>query len=258
LFVDGFGGKVEPFDGLIIDEKFWKSGLHGDDKKVWFVLPRLLSDRTVPTVEDGKVDHGTPDQERTLFLMDISRRVHAVIAKHGPSLAALRDAGITRAELRKAKACEYDRKRLPTITPGMPYERQKRIISGAMSSECGRLGRFWRLLEEQLDREDLDTMWGMRLERDVKNMEGQLEDRIYMCWSNDISSRFTNIPTLLIDADLDAEIVRRFLPDLQDPLEIEFEWSPYVQVIQAGDVQAFKSRYVEKIGIVKLAAGWVA
>jgi hypothetical protein len=47
----------------------------------------------------------------------------------------------------------------------------------------------------------------------VPTPDGGLEDRIEMRWSADL--KISTGPTLVIDADLDAEIARRFLPDLE-------------------------------------------
>jgi hypothetical protein len=107
---------------------------------------------------------------------------------------------------------EYDLVKRLEVTPGMDAAEQRRRIDSFVENEARQAGRFWSLLEQEIER-DRPRLRSISYQPNVSTPSGGLEDVILMKWSADL--KISKGPTLLIDADLDVAIARRFLPDLE-------------------------------------------
>lgn len=197
----------------VIDERFWPAALRGTDRPVFIGLHRLTATR----LPGRRATSAT----RIADLLAIAHKAAGVFAENAaPGPAAFRAAGLTASDCAFAKGIEYSLVEELRITPGMAEPTQWDRLEQYRLNEALRLGRFWSLLEQEieLDRPELRSI---RLVRNAVTAEGGLEDRIYMRWRADF--KISAAPTLVIDADLDPLIARRFLPTMADPVGIEAE-----------------------------------
>ena len=204
-------GKLPKADINIIDERFWQAALRGMNGKTYVVLPRLKT---------GHLPRGNGwlDMNRTADLATISARAHDVFHDGTLSPEALLNAGVTASDCRFAAGVWYDLLADLGVTPGMKSSTQRSRIEAYRANEALRMGRFWQLLSKEIDL-PRDRLHSLHLWRDTPTKDGLLEDRLVMRWSTNL--RISDAPTLLIDADLDAEIGRRFLPSMADPAVID-------------------------------------
>ena len=109
-----------------------------------------------------------------------------------------RDAGVTAEDAALAAKIEIATADGAPVSPGMTHEEQRRRVAAMQRSEALKLWRFWRVLGGEIGRDG--PLQRIRLVRDVPR-EGELEDRIELFWRAELKLR--NVPTLVIDADLD-------------------------------------------------------
>ena len=201
-------------DALGIDESFYNAslrgtGTRGEEKPVIVDLADFLGDRK-----------NARNTNPTHNLVDISRRAHAVLAAHPAgrlSRSTFHAARFVAEDARKAYAAEWERKLEPQVWPGMSAKKYKAACAKVAmhNKQVSRLARFWRLLEWTLKAPDERSPW-MEV-RHFINEKNQTETEISMAWSNDIHKSWL-APTMIMDATMPVEIVRRFFPTMEDPV----------------------------------------
>jgi putative DNA primase/helicase len=219
-------GQPEP-DLVIIDERFWAVARQVRS----FGLDRLVSARRVDLF----------GQDATADVADVmvwSRVVHDALLTGKPLLAALRKAGITAGDLKAAARVEWGGVENIPVSPGMTDEEIRKRLSGFQRSEAAKLYRLWKTLETEIAT-GRDGAHGVELRRDVPVPGGKNErqDRIWLHWRRNL--RVGSVPALVIDADLDEEIARLFLPHI-DVIEIQAE--RVAEVVQVHDTACSKQR----------------
>jgi hypothetical protein len=145
------------------------------------------------------------------------------------------------ADVKWAKATEYSRVEKLSVTPGMPRARQEDAIKHYRQQEALKFAKFFGLLAECLDAGVDPCRDSLELVRDVKIKDGGLEDRLYLVWCDRV--RAPEAPTLLLDADFEPVIARRFFPGLEAPIEAEAQLQNY-HATQITDHTVPKARLV--------------
>ncbi|KAA5611836.1 bifunctional DNA primase/polymerase [Rhodovastum atsumiense] len=239
------------FDLLVVDESFWRA------------LTRTVSvdPAAFLTVrEPGEKLHARKGEDRGDFelrrngmtvrhagLLDKVRAILLDNPRKTISLADFRAAGLDAEECEWAAGFEYTRLGSPDITPDMDEAEQLAIVSRARREEAFGFARFWRVLGAELALER-DQLVGIERVHGRWNEETeQLENGILLHYSAD--PRLTELPVILIDADLDPEIACRFYPRVQGNIHvIAAAWSPRCRVRQVGERPVSKSMLLGRPG----------
>jgi hypothetical protein len=192
------GTRLSRPDAVIVDESF-----HAKATRVTsFAIDRLTSRRPWPRFDahiEG-VDLAELDK-----IAGISRK--AIEAGAHP-----RDFGITADQCRFAAHLELGCFEKLRISPDLTYAEQKRRLTGAAHNEALKLWRFWKILESEILREG--PLQQIQLVRDYSDGQSrEPQNRLFVHWCRDL--RVPDIPVLLLDADLDPIIGRRFFERLE-------------------------------------------
>jgi hypothetical protein len=220
LFLPGKKDEEKAPDIVVIDESFHGASLRGFDRcRPYIVIDRLTVGGAgqhillVPAKDGRGIDYdATAELDQTGGRC--ARALH-----HGGKLADFQAEGVTEEDARIAMRHAYRCVASLAITPSMSEELQDERIEEYQQQEALRIGRFFRLLQQSL-RAGIDPRC-FEVQPNVKNREGHLENRCYMRWSADL--KIGSAAVLMIDADLDEEVARRFVPKLAKVTEIEAE-----------------------------------
>ena len=196
----------------VIDESFWRAALRGEDGRYWLPLDSITR---IPYRQPNEFADSAADTAR---LVTLNERLQAVLATIHPTPAALLAAGISAADARFATGMWYGQVEDLGISPGMKTDAQRKRLEAYRAQLCLKLARLWTLVGDEIDL-TRDELRSIRVHRGEIDGNGHIYDRVTMCWSSDLT--ISNAPTLLIDADLEAVIARRFLPHIADPVVIE-------------------------------------
>jgi putative DNA primase/helicase len=231
---------------VVIDESFFQTclrGVEGPLKSRPFICPdQLRGTRYVPM----KGGIGGYDMDATEELSGLSQRAADLLEGDKLSPKAFLAAGFTAADARRAVSLEYSRREASDISPAMKIAAQRERLQGQQAGDVSRFGRFWAVLARELeDAPDRDAFYGIvpgEMETDAGTVSG-----FFLRWSNDLRKHVLDAPVLVLDATADVTILRRFLPDLPDLIEIEAQWEN-VEVIQVTDTVTAKSYLVPSAG----------
>ena len=123
-----------------------------------------------------------------------------------------RDHGVTVEDCRFVARLEIGAVEGIGITPGMDHAAQRKRLAAYQRSEALKLYRFWKMLEAEIEREgplrQIEFRPNWKRPRD-----DEPRDRIYLFWRRDLE--LPDVPVLVLDADLDPTIGRKFLPRLE-------------------------------------------
>jgi putative DNA primase/helicase len=195
---------------VIIDESFHGAGLNGTSGHPVLVSEYQIARRPAAPGNDFK----SADLAAELF--PIRKKLAAVLEAQelGPlSRQALIDGGLTADECIGAGKNEWRRRSQPNIWPGMaPTARQKAINAVQENSEIPRMARMWRLLAELLQRDDIKLSG--RLSVAEKSDGGATYRGLRLLWHDEIRAGW-KAPTLHIDAIMQLDLIRPFLPNIE-------------------------------------------
>jgi hypothetical protein len=234
LFVAGEG--LPKPDLVVIDERFWPASLRGVEHPYSITVARLDHWTQVPL--PGPRAHAVVDADASEKLHRVSRTLYALIKADAFTVAKIVEAGVTAADCRFAAGCHYRLVEDLPVSPGQEAAVQRQRIEQYRSNEAMRMGRFFGLLADEIElgREEIRSL---RVRRDAVRKDGEREDRIEMVWSADL--KIGDVPVQVLDADLDVNIARRFLPTMADPTIIAVE-RRYAAVLQITDYPVSKRR----------------
>jgi hypothetical protein len=219
-------------DLVVVDEAFWRVGITHRS----LGIDRLTSVRKL-RLFDGKEDPGA-----IADLLVVAGHVRDALLSGKPLLAELRARGVTAEMLKAAAKTEFGGWETVLVTPEMDDDAILSRVAQADRSDALRLYRLWKILETEIDL-PRDVAHGVELRRDDRHPdqpEGERQDRVHLHWRQDI--RIHGRPVLALDADLDAEIGRTFLPHL-DVIHLPVERR--ATVIQVADTTASKRRLLK-------------
>jgi hypothetical protein len=213
MFLPRNSGMPKP-QAVVIDESFHAKAVRQTD----FALDRLTGG--LWRSFGRKVDMGDQDERDR-----IARKVRGALeAGEHP-----RDHGVTAEQCRFVAKLEIGSLENIGITPGMNHATQRRRLAGYRRNEALKLFRFWKILESEIER--AGPLRQIELRRDVVRRRGdEMTDRIYLFWRRDLA--IPDVPVLVLDADLDPIIGRKFLPRLE---LVEIPVDRRAEVIQVRD-----------------------
>ena len=163
-------------------------------------------------------------------------RIARLVRKAIETAAHPRDLGITTDHCRFAARIEFDSCEGLGISPGITYAEQKWRLSRAKQSEALKLWRFWKIMESEVQRDGPPRQ--IRLVRDYSDDRSrEPQDRLIVHWCRE--SRVPDIPVLLLDADLDPIIGRRFF---KRPKVVDMPVERQAEVIQVSDTVCSRLR----------------
>ena len=224
-----FAQKPEPIPApslLFIDEDFIDAGLRGTSGYPTIVTE--LQIERLPHSNFGPMK--TADLQADL--KPARDKLLAIIKDQdiGPlTRQAVIDGGLTAEDCRKASKREWERKVDINIYPGMATaERNKALSAAKENSELPRMARMWKLLEELIENNEIDRSGRLSIEEDDK--EGAAYRGIKLKWREDIRDGW-KAPTLHVDATMEPELVRAYLPDVQILDEIKAA-TPHQKITQ--------------------------
>jgi hypothetical protein len=118
----------------------------------------------------------------------------------------------------------------------MSHATQRTRLAAYQRSEALKLYRFWKILEAEIERPG--PLRQIELRRDAVRWRGdEMMDRIYLSWRRDLE--LPDVPVLVLDADLDPTIGRKFLPRLE---VVEVPVERRAEVIQVRDTACSRRR----------------
>jgi len=200
---------------VIIDESFHSAGIGGTSGHPVIVTDHQI--KRAPTVSNV-----FKSADLMAELMPARQKLAALIEAQelGPlSRQALIDSGLTEGDCIAAGAQEWQRLVDLNIWPGMPpSQRQKAIKAAQENSEIPRMARMWRLLAELVRRDDIEHSGRLRIAE--KTDEGATYKGLQLLWHEEIRKGW-KAPTLHIDATMQLDLVRPFLPSIQLHASIE-------------------------------------
>ncbi|RYJ02901.1 MAG: hypothetical protein EON47_06000, partial [Acetobacteraceae bacterium] len=215
---------------LVVDEGAWKAGLIGAGEK----KPKTLSLDSLA----GAV---------TLRNMDETRAIREL---YGDALAALRSqpdgplsraamlaAGMTADMAHDAELRTWDRKVDPNLRPGMPEaDRKAALRAAANNATVARLAALFRALRALLAEDGPEHSGWINLA--TEHTDAGAVRTVLLRGRQDIPKGW-QIPTLLLDAVLDVNLVRPYWPQVQVTAEIEAD-APHARIRQliGSDVSA--------------------
>jgi hypothetical protein len=205
---------------VIIDESFHVKALRRTD----FALDRLTAG--LWRSFGRKADMGDLDNRDR-----IARAVRrALEAGEHP-----RDHGVAAEDCRFVAKLEIGSLEGIGITPGMSHAAQRKRLAAYRCSEALKLYRFWKTLEAEIERPG--PLRQIEMRRDVPGHDGELSDRVYLYWRRDL--KITDVPVLLLDADLDPTIGTKFLPRLET---VEVQVERRAEVVQVMDTPCSRQK----------------
>ena len=219
---------------LIIDESFWQSGLRGLGSSPVFIaidqLQRIAwagSSASTASVEDEL--RPLRRKLETACERMIEELIHdCSIQFQKETLLAV---GLTEDECRQAAKLEWRRKLDIDLHPGMSEtERVKTIRTAEANSDIAKLARLWRELADILKDSGPKTSGRLSIETARDKSAGTSYTAIRLTWREDIREGW-KAPTLHIDATLDLDLVRPFLPEAELYAEIQAD-APHQRVSQ--------------------------
>lgn len=196
-------GAPEP-DIAIIDERFFSTGLVEES----FPLEHLTATRN-PFLFGTK----GVDAEALADLNRLTAYVSSSLKGGLPLLKALRNGGFDEDYLKDAARTEFGGADAPPLGPQQSLSEQETLLEKCDRSTALLLYRTWMTLRDELEMAR-DQSLCVQLKRNFPAPgSGEKQDRVFIHTRRVI--RTLGIPNLIIDADADHEINRRFLHHLK-------------------------------------------
>ena len=195
---------------VIIDESFHNAGLRGTTGHPMMVTPYQLDQPPVSKYGVGPTAdlHSTlkPSRDKLKALIDGQAL--------GPlSRTALIDSGLTAEECIAASKAEWERMVALEVYPGMSATDRKKVVRTAQNNaEIPRMAKMWKLLAEVLEDDHVDRSGRLWINEGQK--EGSRYNGIQLIYHDQIREGW-KAPTLHIDATMELDLVRPYLPNVE-------------------------------------------
>jgi putative DNA primase/helicase len=188
---------------LVVDEAAWQDGLVGTGAR-----PITLALDTLDT--DATIFDAPGASERLRFLRRLVSGVLRDLPNGPLPRAALLATGLTSASAEEACGLEWRRKVDTGMLPGMaPDARRKAVEAGAGNRDILKLVMLWKALSALLADGGPDASGWARLD-DAASEHGPV--RVLALKGRKPIREGWRVPTLLIDANLDPDLVNPFWP----------------------------------------------
>jgi hypothetical protein len=230
---------------LIVDEAIWQHGLDGvTGHPISMTVDSL---RAAPLLPD---DLNGLDSAR---LRECYRLVSAALETHpaGPlSRAHFLACGVTEDTARDGHRLSWRCVVEPDIQPGMPAEARKALIADAGENRhATQMARIFRSLQALLAADGPEFSGWLALGTSTRN-DGTVR-MLQRKGRKDVAAGW-RVPTIILDALLDPDLLRPYWPQIQVVADIEIE-APHQHVYQVIDQTFAKTRLVpSKATVAKL------
>jgi putative DNA primase/helicase len=234
---------------LVVDESSWADGLFGCDDRLWLLLDTLISENAaVPgsPLSSGQLassrralhaafaeilqEATEPDEDTRL------PAVRAILLKHG----------LCTETANECYALEWKRKTEAEIYPGMPPKSRKEAVAAVIHNQIVRkLGNLWKSVAHLLA--DNGPEKSGRVGVGVIKCKDGVAPAVFMKGRRDIHADW-QIPTLILDATLQPDLVRHFWPTMQVTADIRIQ-TPNQHVTQVIDRSYSKGQLGKAAGL---------
>ncbi len=227
---------------LVVDESCWADGLEGVHGKPMAMAVRDLR-QPCPIVRKGSVDMGATDRLSFLrvALADILEQ-HA----NGPLVReVLADFNLTSANAGEAYTLEWQRFVDPGLHPRMTPEQRREAVGAARgNAQVLRFAKVWKGIQALLAEDGPEKSGWLSLASEPDDKDGSVKQALHMKGRRDVKKGW-QVPTLLLDATMNVDLVRPYWPHLQVTAELLAE-APHQHVRQVID-RAFSKSMLDPI-----------
>ncbi len=232
-----------------MDESSWADGLFGCDDRLWLLLDTLISENA-----------GSPDRRYPQDNWSSSRKaLHAALAEilqgatepdEDTRLPAVRAIllkhGLCAETANECYALEWKRKTKAAIYPGMPPRKRKEAVSAVIHNKIVRkLGILWKGVAHLLAHNGPEKSGHISV--GVIKCKDGVAPAVFMKGRQNIHDDW-QIPTLILDAILQPDLVRHFWPMMQVTADIRIQ-TPHQHVIQVIDRSYSKTQLGKAAGL---------
>jgi putative DNA primase/helicase len=220
-------GAIGDIAALVVDESAWQDGLEGLGPR-----PIALAVDALGHADARPGDATSPDWLTLQDYRTKARRILSGMTDGALPRDAFEAAAFTAADASDARKLELLRKLEPQMRPGMSKEQRRAIVKGAEQNRIMLLrARFWRALERLLaDGGPVQSGWASLATTDGEN--GPVRE-LHLKARRSVKDGW-QVPTLLIDALLDINLVLPYWPQATITAEIEAE-APHQRIRQVTD-----------------------
>jgi putative DNA primase/helicase len=213
---------------LVVDEAPWAAGLR-------------LDPVTLPLDALGVLDQRPGDEQSANWAVLQHHRSRAADALRGLTDGPLIGEAfeLTAAEAAEARALEWARKQHVDMIPGMPAAARKAALKAAESNRTiARLALFWTALEALLcDGGPRESGWAALATESTE--AGPV--RVLALTGRKPVREGWQVPTLLLDATMNIDLVRPFWPQVELTADVATK-APWQRIRQVGDFSYSKRR----------------
>jgi putative DNA primase/helicase len=234
---------------LVVDESSWADGLFGCDDRLWLLLDTLVGEST--SVPGSPLSTGQLESSRKALHVALAEILHgageldddtrlpavrAILLKHG----------LCAETANECYALEWKRKTEAEIYPGMPPRKRKEAVAAVIHNQIVRkLGILWKSVAHLLA--DNGPEKSGRVGVGVIKCKDGVAQAVFMKGRRDIHDDW-QIPTLILDATLQPDLVRHFWPTMQVTADIRIQ-TPYQHVTQVIDRSYSKTQLGKAAGL---------
>jgi putative DNA primase/helicase len=234
---------------LVVDESSWADGLFGCDDRLWLLLDTLISENAA--VPRSPLSSGQLESSRRALhaaLVEILQEatepdedtrlpaVRAILLKHG----------LCTETANECYALEWKRKTDAEIYPGMPPKSRKEAVAAVIHNQIVRkLGFLWKSVAHLLANNGPEKSG--RISVGLIKCKDGVAPAVFMKGRRDIHADW-QIPTLILDATLQPDLVRHFWPTMQVTADIRIQ-TPHQHVTQIIDRSYSKTQLGKAAGL---------
>ncbi len=227
---------------LVVDESCWADGLEGVHGKP-SAMP--LADLRQPSTifRKGSIDNAASDR-----LHFLRTALADVLEEHsdGPLVReVLEDHNLTSANAGEAYRLEWRRFVNPELHPQMtPAQRKEAVATAKGNAQVMRLARVWKGVQALLAMDGPARSGWLALASEPDDREGGVRRVLHLKGRRDVKKGW-QVPTLLLDATMNIDLVRPYWPHVEVTAQLLAE-APHQHVRQVID-RAFSKSMLDPI-----------
>jgi putative DNA primase/helicase len=217
---------------LIVDESPVAAGMEGESgRPITLAVDALRADDALPGLDGQRLRY-----LRRLILAPLDAHADGPVQR-----AALRPGGMTADGAAEARTLEWRRKIDAKMHPAMTVSERKAAVRAAAGNRTiRRLAMFWRAIEALMaDDGPAASGWAALAREDTKNGPTRV---LHLKGRRPIRKGW-QVPTLLIDATLNLDLVRPMWPSVQLVADVAVE-TPHQRIWQVTD-RSYSKQYLE-------------
>ena len=207
---------------VVVDESAWQDGLFGTVSPVRLFLDTLVNESA--TVPGEPLATGQLQSTRTNLHAALSQMMNGA-GDLATLLPALRSEvvarGIDVAATREAFVSEWKRKLQADIYPGMPPKRRKEAVQAVIHNKVvAKLAMLWKAVGHLVANDGPEKSGWISI--GMSQTEDGIGLAIYIKGRRDVHESW-HVPTLLLDATMQPDLVRHFWPTMKLMADIRLQ-----------------------------------